>query len=59
MRVVRIGAVNCGDDWALCQQQQIHSFPSLIMYPQVVLVYIYLVLYKNFKISNFIFETEN
>jgi DnaJ homolog subfamily C member 10 len=33
--VVRIGAVNCMDDWMLCNEQQIHSFPSLIMYPKV------------------------
>jgi DnaJ homolog subfamily C member 10 len=31
--VVRIGAVNCMDDWQLCNQQQIQAFPSLIMYP--------------------------
>lgn len=32
--VVRIGAVNCMDDWSLCNQQQIQAFPSLIMYPK-------------------------
>lgn len=32
--VIRIGAVNCGDDWMLCNEQQIRSFPSLIMYPK-------------------------
>ena len=31
--MVRIGAVNCMDDWQLCNQQQIQAFPSLIMYP--------------------------
>ena len=33
--VIRIGAVNCDDDWHLCQRQNIHSYPSLIMYPKV------------------------
>jgi DnaJ family protein C protein 10 len=32
--VVRIGAVNCMDDWQLCNQQQIGMFPLLIMYPK-------------------------
>lgn len=31
--VVKIGAVNCMDDWHLCNMQQIQSFPSLIMFP--------------------------
>ncbi|XP_052812519.1 dnaJ homolog subfamily C member 10-like [Mya arenaria] len=31
--VVRIGAVNCEDEWQLCRMQQIQSYPSLIMYP--------------------------
>ncbi|XP_066991442.2 dnaJ homolog subfamily C member 10 [Anabrus simplex] len=31
--VVRIGAVNCEDDWALCRQENVRSYPSLIMYP--------------------------
>ena len=34
--VVKIGAVNCMDDWALCNQEQIHGFPSLVMYPSRV-----------------------
>jgi DnaJ family protein C protein 10 len=33
--VVRIGAVNCGEDWGLCNQQGIHSFPSLLIFPRV------------------------
>ena len=33
--VIRIGAVNCGDEWMLCQHQGIRSYPSLIMYPAV------------------------
>ena len=31
--VVRIGAVNCADDWMLCRQQGIRSYPSLVIYP--------------------------
>ncbi|OWF49324.1 DnaJ-like subfamily C member 10 [Mizuhopecten yessoensis] len=31
--VIRIGAVNCQDDWQLCRMQGIRSYPSLIMYP--------------------------
>ena len=34
--VVNIGAVNCMDDWMLCNEQQIHSFPSLILFPQKI-----------------------
>ena len=33
--VIRIGAVNCEDDWHLCRMQGIRSYPSLIMYPSV------------------------
>ncbi|BFZ21852.1 hypothetical protein BsWGS_24891 [Bradybaena similaris] len=32
--VIRIGAVNCEDDWQLCRMQNIHSYPSLLFYPQ-------------------------
>ncbi|KAK2178973.1 hypothetical protein NP493_521g01093 [Ridgeia piscesae] len=32
--VIRIGAVNCEDDWHLCTRQNIHSYPSLVMYPK-------------------------
>lgn len=31
--VVRIGAVNCQDDWQICQMQGIRSYPSLLIYP--------------------------
>ncbi|KAK7113286.1 dnaJ homolog subfamily C member 10-like [Littorina saxatilis] len=31
--VIRVGAVNCEDDWALCRMQGIHSYPSLVLYP--------------------------
>ncbi|ESP03215.1 hypothetical protein LOTGIDRAFT_171701 [Lottia gigantea] len=32
--VIRIGAVNCGDEWQLCRMQGIRSYPSLVMYPE-------------------------
>lgn len=32
--VIRVGAVNCEDDWALCRMQGIHSYPSLLIYPR-------------------------
>ncbi|KAK3756722.1 hypothetical protein RRG08_018446 [Elysia crispata] len=32
--VIRIGAVNCEDDWQLCRRQGIFSYPSLLFYPQ-------------------------
>ncbi|XP_048578142.1 dnaJ homolog subfamily C member 10 isoform X2 [Nematostella vectensis] len=31
--VVRFGAVNCQEDWGLCQRQGIRSYPSLVLYP--------------------------
>ena len=30
--IVRIGAVNCQDDYALCRQQGIHTYPSMVFY---------------------------
>ncbi|ETN75942.1 protein disulfide-isomerase domain protein [Necator americanus] len=30
---VRIGAVNCAEDPALCQSQRVHAYPSLVVYP--------------------------
>ena len=30
--VIRVGAVNCQDDFMLCRQQNIRSYPSLIYY---------------------------
>lgn len=33
--VIRIGAVNCEDEWMLCRQQGIRSYPTLVMYPAV------------------------
>ncbi|XP_039285633.1 dnaJ homolog subfamily C member 10 [Nilaparvata lugens] len=32
--VVMFAAVNCEDDWALCRQQNIRSYPSLMFYPK-------------------------
>lgn len=32
--VIRIGAVNCGEDWFLCRQQGIHGYPSLVIFPK-------------------------
>lgn len=31
--VIRIGAINCEDDWQLCRMQGIRSYPTLMMYP--------------------------
>lgn len=33
--VVRIGAVNCEDDWNLCRRLGIQSYPTLLYYPKV------------------------
>lgn len=33
--VIRIGAVNCEDDWLLCRRKAVHSYPTLILYPEV------------------------
>ena len=42
--VIRIGAVNCEDDFMLCRQNGIHSFPSLVMFPAVsIMLKIYFV----------------
>ncbi|KAI0227084.1 DnaJ-like subfamily C member 10 [Lamellibrachia satsuma] len=43
--VIRIGAVNCEDDWHLCRRQNIHSYPSLVMYPKNIHSYPSLVMY--------------
>ncbi|XP_076340321.1 dnaJ homolog subfamily C member 10-like [Tachypleus tridentatus] len=32
--VIRIGAVNCEEDWGLCRKQGIHSYPSLLLFPR-------------------------
>lgn len=34
--IIRIGAVNCEEDRPLCQSEGIRSYPSLILYPNVV-----------------------
>ncbi|XP_037093582.1 LOW QUALITY PROTEIN: dnaJ homolog subfamily C member 10-like [Pollicipes pollicipes] len=31
--VVRVGAVNCAEEWSLCRQENIFSYPSLVLYP--------------------------
>lgn len=33
--VIRVGAVNCEDDWQLCHQIGIRSYPTLLHYPRV------------------------
>ena len=33
--VIKIGAVNCGEEFFLCNQESITGYPSLIMYPAV------------------------
>ena len=33
--MIRIGAVNCQEEWSLCQRQGIQSYPSLVLYPTV------------------------
>lgn len=33
--VVVFAAVNCEEEWNLCRQQNIRSYPSLILYPSV------------------------
>lgn len=32
--VIRIGAVNCEDDWSLCHEIGIQSYPTLLYYPK-------------------------
>ena len=49
--VIRIGAVNCEEDWQLCRQQGIRSYPSLIFYPEVSIP-LCLLLFHHF-ITNF------
>jgi DnaJ family protein C protein 10 len=34
--VIRIGAVNCEDDWRLCSQVGIQSYPTLLYYQPVI-----------------------
>ena len=35
--VIRVGAVNCEDDWQLCNQVGIQSYPTLMHYPKVLI----------------------
>lgn len=39
--VIRIGAVNCEDDWHLCTQVGIQSYPTLLHYPPVIFINFY------------------
>lgn len=32
--VIRVGAVNCEEDWSLCRQLNIRSYPTLMLFPQ-------------------------
>jgi len=32
---MRIGAVNCQDEWMMCNEQGIQAYPSLRIYPKV------------------------
>lgn len=36
--VIRIAAVNCEDDWVLCRQLGIKSYPSLLIYDKDVII---------------------
>ncbi|KAF4519513.1 hypothetical protein B566_EDAN010698 [Ephemera danica] len=31
--VVRVAAVNCEDDWVLCRNERVNSYPTLVYYP--------------------------
>ena len=33
--VIRIGAVNCQDEWMMCNEQGIQGYPTLRIYPKV------------------------
>lgn len=33
--IIRIGAINCQDEWGLCTSQGIQSYPSLKLFPTV------------------------
>ena len=45
--VIRIGAVNCEEDWVLCRQEGIRSYPSLLIYPDVMFYSVHLLLNNN------------
>jgi len=38
--VIKIAAVNCEEDWVLCRKEGISSYPSLVLYPSVSLLFI-------------------
>lgn len=55
--VIRIGAVNCEDDWSLCQELGIQSYPTLLHYPKNSKYGIRFTSKKNYdEIMNFIME---
>ncbi len=33
--VIRIGAINCQDEWMMCNEQGIQAYPTLRIYPKV------------------------
>lgn len=43
--VLRIGAVNCAEDPMLCHSQGVMGYPSLVIYPHVSFLVIFLVFY--------------
>lgn len=45
--VVRIGAVNCEDEWHLCHQIRIQSYPTLMYYPKACKFQIIEIIVKN------------
>jgi len=49
--VIRIGAVNCGDDWVLCRQKGIHSYPTLVLFPEVLYRLSLLTFYGSYELK--------
>lgn len=47
--VIRVGAVNCEDDWHICNQVGIQSYPTLMHYPKVKPNFIKYSYYLNLK----------
>lgn len=39
--IVRVGAVNCEDDWRLCRRLNIQAYPTLLYYPKVIIYIFY------------------
>lgn len=36
--VVRVAAVNCEEDWVLCRNERVQSYPTLVYYPSVSII---------------------